>query len=321
MAGTNKKSWVWKYFSKKYKDTATCNVCQKVVRRKTGNTSAMIAHYNKEHDNVDKASTSTSDTTQPLVSLEANCDSGSALTQSSSSNSSQPSGLTQTQSVKKRKLDSNNSVASTYFQAKSLGEILAECAAKNGFSVAAISECDAIKGYLRTKGFEMPRSETTIWKLIMDFHADKLAKQKQEICEKVKRGVRFSISLDEWTDIVSKRYLMVILHDLEVTYHLCLIPTPETCSIENGIEMMMKPRNKQSDCTLERDIKALEGTGIRTPRLQNLYDALLSIQPTSTSCEQVFSVAGIIKTKIRNRLSPEKLNSLVWLKNYFKKST
>ena len=50
------------------------------------------------------------------------------------------------------------------------------------------------------------------------------------------------------------------------------------------------------------------------------YNALLTIQATSTITERVFSVAGIFKTKIRNRMQSKNLNILVFLKYYFLRS-
>lgn len=58
---------------------------------------------------------------------------------------------------------------------------------------------------------------------------------------------------------------------------------------------------------------------IRGPLLKKLYDALCTIQPTSTQRERNFSLAAGIATKIRNRISSEKLNAACFLKSYFVK--
>jgi hypothetical protein len=54
----------------------------------------------------------------------------------------------------------------------------------------------------------------------------------------------------------------------------------------------------------------LDATGTRTPKLEKLLLALLTIQLTSTCSERVFSVAGGFSTKIRNRLAYIMLNAL-----------
>lgn len=91
----------------------------------------------------------------------------------------------------------------------------------------------------------------------------------------------------------------------------------EKKSLQNGIDALLKPKEKVVAGKLDKDIQLLEASGEKSLRLEKLYKALLSIQSTSTSCEQAFSVAGSFKTKIRNRLSPEKLSALCWLKSYF----
>lgn len=91
-------------------------------------------------------------------------------------------------------------------------------------------------------------------------------------------------------------------------------------SVQEGIQSLTQVAEKTIDKNLEKDLKLFEATGEKSQRLKKLYDALVSIQPTSTSCEQVFSVAGSFKTKIRNRIMPRKLSILVWLKYYFVKN-
>lgn len=89
-------------------------------------------------------------------------------------------------------------------------------------------------------------------------------------------------------------------------------------SMQDGINELTK-RSDKVEGSLEKDFKLLEALGEKSVRLNHLHQALLTIQPTSTSCEQVFSVAGSFKTKVRNRMSPEKLGILVWLKYFFTK--
>lgn len=57
---------------------------------------------------------------------------------------------------------------------------------------------------------------------------------------------------------------------------------------------------------------------IRGPQLDKLFDALCSIQPTSTQNERNFSLAAGVATLKRNRLSSEKLSAIMFLKCYFR---
>jgi hypothetical protein len=90
-------------------------------------------------------------------------------------------------------------------------------------------------------------------------------------------------------------------------------------NLDAGISSIMAPAARVTGKSLDKDFALLEANGERSIKLEKLYQALMSIKPTSTVCEQTFSVAGAFKTKIRNRLSPKKLNTLVWLKTFFAK--
>ena len=68
---------------------------------------------------------------------------------------------------------------------------------------------------------------------------------------------------------------------------------------------------------IDNDIKAFEGTKERTEKLDKIYNALKTIQATSTTVERSFSVAANFKTKVRNSIKPKNLDILVHLKYHF----
>jgi hypothetical protein len=92
-------------------------------------------------------------------------------------------------------------------------------------------------------------------------------------------------------------------------------------NIGSGIQNYMQSLTKTTSSSLEKDFSLLESTGTRSPRLEKLYQALLSLKPTSTVCEQTFSTASSIKTKVRNRMKSSRLQILVWLKYHFKEKS
>lgn len=68
---------------------------------------------------------------------------------------------------------------------------------------------------------------------------------------------------------------------------------------------------------LQKELALFEFSKSRTKNLDDLYNSVLTIKPTSVECERVFSIAGNFSTKIRNRTSNELLNALVILKTHF----
>ena len=59
---------------------------------------------------------------------------------------------------------------------------------------------------------------------------------------------------------------------------------------------------KKKRCHYQKEFQILESTGNRTSNLNLLFKTLLTMKPTSTESERVFSRAEIFITKIRNSL-------------------
>ena len=55
--------------------------------------------------------------------------------------------------------------------------------------------------------------------------------------------------------------------------------------------------------------------------LEALYNALLTIPPTSVESERAFSVFGYFCNKIRSSLQPATINALIFLREYYKNTT
>lgn len=206
-----KKSYVWLHFVDKGK-IATCKICSKDIMRSHSGTSAMSSHLLSQHQigdpNKQTSSVSTSLGPDPEVTI--------ATTSTAVLRDPAP----------KRKQSPGNQPITKFMKKKSLEEIFAECAAKDRFSVDKIRTSTALKAYVQSQGYVMPRSNTTIWKHICSFEASKVEEQKALIKTKLEQDVRFSITLDEWTDLTKRRYLLINLHDSKQTYNLGLIPIP-----------------------------------------------------------------------------------------------
>ena len=53
-------------------------------------------------------------------------------------------------------------------------------------------------------------------------------------------------------------------------------------------------------------------------RLDKMNKTLLTIKPTSVEPERAFSIMGYFHTKLRNRLSDEALDAMVFLRQHYK---
>ena len=77
-------------------------------------------------------------------------------------------------------------------------------------------------------------------------------------------------------------------------------------------------------CALQEDIKQemnlFEATKKPSTKLELLFNALLSIPPTSVEVERAFFAAGLFVTKMRSRLRDKSLNALTFLRSYYMKN-
>ena len=77
--------------------------------------------------------------------------------------------------------------------------------------------------------------------------------------------------------------------------------------------------DKSMIAAIKSEMAVFECSGVRGRILQLVYAYLQSIPPTSVEAERAFSAAGILCTKIRSRLSDVTLDTLCFLRSYYRK--
>jgi len=70
---------------------------------------------------------------------------------------------------------------------------------------------------------------------------------------------------------------------------------------------------------IKKEMSLWETTGAKGSLLTATYHSLLSIPPTSVESERAFSSAGYLCNKIRTRMSDKTLDSLCFLRSFFRK--
>lgn len=102
--------------------------------------------------------------------------------------------------------------------------------------------------------------------------------------------------------------------------------TSPACSLQERLQMSIgsvsggsSPQEEvEDDDPYKKEFELYGRFHGRGPFLNKLFDALCTVQPTSTQSERNFSLATAVLTKSRSRLGSEKLNAICVLKNYFK---
>ena len=88
--------------------------------------------------------------------------------------------------------------------------------------------------------------------------------------------------------------------------------------LQKTIDSVMAVPQVDRPTALDKELKLIEANqGKMGYYTEKLFQALFTIQSTSTSSERVFSVASSFLTKVRNQLKMETLDGLVFLKYYF----
>ena len=64
---------------------------------------------------------------------------------------------------------------------------------------------------------------------------------------------------------------------------------------------------------------AFELSGKRSETLENLYQAMCTISPTSVEPERAFSTVGLFATKMRSSLADNTIDAMLTLRTYFMK--
>lgn len=134
-----------------------------------------------------------------------------------------------------------------YVRRQSLEEILAKCAAKDGISF--------------NTNFTMPNSATTVQKLVLKYFEEKKTETKELIQKRLKLFEKFSITVDEWTDIASRRYLNVTLQLVAQKIVLGLVPIIESWTSEKTEELIFN-RLAEYGVNFNTDIVASSHDGV-----------------------------------------------------------
>ena len=177
----SKKSKVWEFFKKDEKNIgeAKCGRCNTNIGWRSL-TAAMINHLKLRHNILMSKSVS-------------NDNDGES-------------------NIPKKKQNTEISNIWPFVKKESLNEILSKVAAFDRMAITAISKSQAIAGYVQQKGYQMPKSPTTISKCINSFYKEKCVELREKF-EKLKTANhKFAITVDEWIDFSILRYVNVTAH-------------------------------------------------------------------------------------------------------------
>ena len=108
-----------------------------------------------------------------------------------------------------------------------------------------------------------------------------------------------------------------VSHDLEKNQPKTL--SEESTSFIEERHQTTKVQDEVESCIVKKQMSLFEATTKIPENLQKLFNAPLTIKPTSVEPERVFSSMGLFATKVRSQLCDETLDALIVMHQKFKK--
>jgi hypothetical protein len=178
-----KNEGIWQHFLReKNGQSAQCKICEVIIKTFGGSTSGMHTHLQTKHKISIRKRPSSDETTA----------STSVIACGSSTSSSLNSKVNKVAPMDKyvKNADEN-----------SVGAILARMTSCDGLPFLVFTTSGDLRRALGALGLAVPRSPNTIKKLVMDHSKAVQQTVINELALRKKRGERFSLTFDEWTNI------------------------------------------------------------------------------------------------------------------------
>ena len=215
----NFKSEVWKHFHySKQLGKGLCLKCNQILSAKGQSTKGLLDHLKLKHQ----------------IDLRSKKDEGLVLP-----------------SVKKMKVDTK---IDKYLTGKQSDEnLIAELVAVDRFSFNQISKSKPLRKGLKALGYEIPTTRYGVSKVFMKQFAIEKMKVANELKEFRDQGIRFSITLDESTNVSMKRLYNLNVHFASRFQSLGMMPVKGSCNAEKVVDLT-KERLKLFNLDLDSDI-------------------------------------------------------------------
>lgn len=217
----------WEYFERcaTNKDKAFCIICKKPISCKNSSTSGLHRHLEGIHSMKRIAKNSIEEPPTKRLKIE---------------------------SANHKDLKTNT-----------LEKIVSVFAAKDGFPIQKICNCEFIRSKLKMIGFTLPKQPTDVMNLIYKYYNDVKKEIIIKINTKKTKNQKFSQSIDEWTSIKNRRYLNIhIYYSSGDSENLGLVRIEGSCPAEKLIELVDE-KLKSFGLDFNKDIVSTTSDGAR----------------------------------------------------------
>ncbi|KAJ2941580.1 hypothetical protein O0L34_g14633 [Tuta absoluta] len=170
-------------------------------------------------------------------------------------------GLDKAQSKKRKASLIQTSIDKHVNKPRSVNEMVSRLAASDGISIRTITNSEVIRGFVSQAGLNIPKCESQVMKMIVDYAEEKRQEISAILNKYVKNHGRLSITLDEWTSIRNRRYFNINLHGGNgKVYNLGLTYIPGKCG-SSETRTIVDTVLKEFGISFKRDIVATTSDG------------------------------------------------------------
>lgn len=207
MSRNKSESLAWQYYERmEGNESAKCNKCSAIIQCKGKSTSGLIRHLKNAHKFDEETM-------------------------------KRPS-TTELENVNKKKYVQHK--IDVFLVKETREEIVAKLASVDGLSAYTIANSKFIRRSLAEKKMLLPSTPSQVMNMVHKQYDIAKERVMQVIAEKVKKGERFSISLDEYTSLRNRRYVNINLHALGVFWNLGMVRIIGSLPADKTVELVEK---------------------------------------------------------------------------------
>ncbi|CAG5034884.1 unnamed protein product [Parnassius apollo] len=320
-------SEVWKYFLRAENGlSAKCKLCKKILKTKDRSPRGLHVHLISIHKIDTKTknvispppltlpppSSNTGATNQNMELVTASASTSNVSPESPGSSAPVPPARKKRQKITDHFLP----VEDTSMEKK-----ISRMVAKDGLPFRVFCTSTDMRNLFNSSGHKLPMSPNTIKLIVMNYGMTLKMKIMRELAQLKKNDHRFTLTCDEWTSSMNKRYMNVNVHTFlngnTMFWNLGLIRVFGSMPAESG-EPVIESENEENDDEIPLEMDEISSTG------SGLEDDVFHCSMPRTEVYLDAEYAGIIE-KVRKlvklfKRSPTKNDTLqIYVKQEFGK--
>ncbi|CAH0405771.1 unnamed protein product [Chilo suppressalis] len=250
-------SEVWKHFLRAENGlSAKCKLCKKILKTKDRSPRGLHVHLKSTHK-IDTKNVHSSSSASTVEESEVQIISPPPLPPPSSntgSNVSLESSALELPARKKRQKITDHFLP---VEDTSMEKKVSRMVAKDGLPFRVFCTSKDMRDLFNSSGHKLPKSPNTIKLIVMDYGMTLKMKIKRELAQLKEDDHKFTLTFDEWTSSMNKRYMNVNVHTYlkgkAVFWNLGLIRVFGSMPAENGVSIL-KTKLTEFGLILEKDI-------------------------------------------------------------------